>query len=127
MLNTKTAFSGFAVKDLAEAKDFYATVLGLEVEIGPMGLRLHLPGGAVVYVYQKDNYQSATYTVLNFSVENIDEAVDALLENGVKFEKYEGMPQDEKGIMRGLSHDMGPDIAWFTDPSGNIFSILQEE
>lgn len=123
-------FSGFSVKDREEAKKFYTEVLGLTVsEENGMGLQLHLPQGGKVFVYDKANHTPATYTVLNFVVANIDEAVDDLTKKGVVFEKYhmKEMPQDEKGIARGLSAGMGPDIAWFTDPSGNIFSVLQEK
>ncbi len=125
------AFSGFSVKNLEEAEKFYAGVLGLKVtkEKG-MGLQLYLPGSkAVVFVYDKPNHTPASYTVLNFIVEDIDKAVEELGKKGVKFEKYnmKEMPQDTKGIARGIKAGMGPDIAWFTDPSGNIFSILQEK
>lgn len=125
-----SAFSGFSVKDLEKAKDFYVSVLGLKVEEEPgMGLKLHLPGGATVFVYPKENHVPATFTVLNLVVENIDNAVDELVVKGVIFEQYhmKEMPQDEKGILRALAVHMGPDIAWFTDPSGNIFSLLQEK
>ena len=88
-----------------------------------------MPGSAKVFVYDKPNHTPATYTVLNLVVEDIDKAVEELSKKGVVFEQYhmEELPQDEKGIARGLSVGMGPDIAWFTDPSGNIFSILQEK
>lgn len=124
------AFSGFSVKDLPAAKKFYQDVLGLTVkEEKGMGLQLQLPQGGQVFVYDKPNHVPATYTILNFVVDNIDEAVDALTKKGVTFEQYNTpeMPQDEKGILRGLTANMGPDIAWFTDPSGNILAILQEK
>ena len=124
------AFSGFSVKDLEKAKEFYTKELGLTVtEEHGMGLRIHLPGGAIVFVYQKDNHVPATFTVLNLVVENIDAALEALVKKGVNFIDYhtEHMPQDEKGILRGRKVKMGPDIAWFEDPSGNIFSLLQEK
>lgn len=127
MVGVKGAFSGFSVNDLVKAKAFYTQILGLQVEEQVnMGLTLHLPGGSTVFVYPKENHVPATFTVLNFAVENIDEAMDELIEKGVHFEHYEGMPQDEKGVLRGLSVKQGPDIAWFTDPAGNIFSLLQE-
>ena len=129
MFKASGAYSGFSVKDTEEAKKFYSEVLGLTVADGEMGLRLRLPGGATVFVYPKENHTPATYTVLNLVVDDIDEALDALVEKGVKFEQY-NMPdfeQDEKGIARGLAANMRPDIAWFQDPSGNIFSILQEK
>lgn len=130
MFSPVAAFSGFSVKDLEKAKSFYTDVLGLQVEEEKgMGLQLLLPGGAKVFVYPKENHEPATYTVLNLVVANIDEAVDILVAKGVVFEQYhmKEMPQDEKGILRGLIAGMGPDIAWFADPSGNIFSLLQEK
>ena len=129
MFKASGAYAGFSVKDIDEAKKFYSETLGLKAEDGEMGLSLELPGGAIVFVYPKENHEPATYTVLNLVVDNIDESLDALVEKGVKFEQY-NMPefkQDEKGIARGLSANMGPDIAWFKDPSGNIFSLLQEK
>jgi len=120
------AFSGFSVDDPAKAKEFYTDVLGLEVEEIPgMGMHLLLPGGAKVFVYEKGDHKPASFTILNFEVEDIDTAVDALIEKGVEFEKYDGAPQDEKGIARGKAANMGPDIAWFTDPAGNILAVLQ--
>jgi catechol 2,3-dioxygenase-like lactoylglutathione lyase family enzyme len=121
----KSAFSGFSVDDLAKAKAFYAETLGLKVDDEGVGLRLNLPGGSEVFVYPKDDHQPATFTILNFEVENIDDAMDELSRRGVQFEHYENMPIDEKGIIRGLSHNQGPDIAWFKDPAGNVLSILQ--
>lgn len=123
------AFSGFSVKDLGKAKDFYSNTLGLKVSEDEMGLKLHLPGGGQVFVYQKNNHEPATYTVLNLVVENIDEVIDDLVAKGVFFEHYDfpDFKQDEKGVARGLAVDKGPDIAWFKDPSANILSILQEK
>lgn len=130
-MNYLSAFSGISVKNLEEAKKFYTDVLGLEVdEEKGMGINIHIPNSdAKVFVYEKANHAAATFTVLNLVVTNIDEAVDALSKKGVKFENYhmKDMPQDEKGILRGLSVKMGPDIAWFTDPFGNIFSLLQDK
>ncbi len=127
MFTTVAAFSGFSVDDTAKAKAFYNETLGLEVEDGPMGLRLHLPGGdAKVFVYQKDDHQPAAFTVLNLVVEDIDAAQAELDAKGVHFERYEGTHQDDKGIARGKAANMGPDIAWFKDPAGNIISILQD-
>ena len=125
MFQPKTAFSGFSVNDLAKAKEFYAQTLGLKVVEEGVGLRLHLPGGGTVFAYPKNDHQPATFTLLNFVVDNIDEAVDELKSRGVNIDRYAGMPQDEKGIMRGISQNMGPDIAWFKDPAGNILSVLQ--
>ena len=126
MFTSKSAFSGFSVDDLAKAKAFYGETLGLNVDEGGAGLTLHLPGGGAVFVYPKDDHQPATFTILNFEVDDIDNAVDALSEMGVQFERYEGMPADDKGILRGRSQNQGPDIAWFTDPAGNILSVLQQ-
>jgi predicted enzyme related to lactoylglutathione lyase len=84
-----------------------------------------LPGGGTAFAYPKDDHQPATFTLLDFVVDDIDEAVDELKSRGVSLERYEGMPQDQKGIMRGIAHQMGPDIAWFKDPAGNILAVLQ--
>ena len=119
------AFSGFSVKDLAATKEFYGRTLGLTVEETPMGLRLHIAGGNPIFVYQKDNHEPATYTILNFPVDHIDVAVQALKAKGVTFEHYAGMT-GEDGIARGLATHRGPDIAWFKDPSGNILAVLQD-
>ena len=127
MLKDSQAFSGFSVDDIARAKEFYSQVLGLEVEDNPMGmLNLHLATGGLVIVYSKDDHVPATFTVLNFPVDDIDQAVDKLSGKGVTFEHYEGMHQDDKGVARGRAANMGPDIAWFKDPGGNILSVLQE-
>jgi len=126
MLKVKAAFSGFSVDDLAKSKKFYIEVLGLKADDEGVGLRLHLPDGGSVFIYPKNDHQPATFTILNFVVENIDEAVDELKSRGVSFERYEGSPQDEKGILRGRSQQMGPDIAWFQDPAGNILSVLED-
>lgn len=126
MLKAKTAFSGFSVDDLAKAKKFYTEILGVKVDDEGVGVRLHLPGGGTVFAYPKSNHQPATFTILNFAVENIDEAVDELTSRGVQFEHYESGPKtDKKGIMRGKEQNMGPDIAWFKDPAGNILSVLE--
>ena len=121
------AFAGFSVDDLKKAKEFYTSVLGLQLEDEKMGLQFILPGGGKLFVYDKSNHVPATYTVLNFVVEDIDKAVEELTKKGVKFQQYnmKEMPQDEKGIARGKSANMGPDIAWFTDPAGNILSVLE--
>jgi catechol 2,3-dioxygenase-like lactoylglutathione lyase family enzyme len=126
MLKVKAAFSGFSVDNLAKSNEFYTKTLGLKVDDEGMGLKLHLPDGGTVFIYPKNDHQPATFTILNFVVENIDEAVDELKSRGVSFERYEGSPQDEKGILRGRSQQMGPDIAWFKDPAGNILSVLQD-
>ena len=128
-MKIETAFSGISVDDIRKAKQFYTEVIGLPVIDESMGLDLELPGGHTLYLYEKGNHQPATFTVLNFVVEDIDTAVDELVGRGVTFERYEGMPapQDEKGILRGLSVNQGPDIAWFKDPAGNILSVLQSK
>jgi len=120
--NTK-AFSGFSVDDLAAAKTFYGETLGLGVEEEHGLLTLHIAGDRDILVYPKPNHTPATFTILNFPVDDIDRAVDALTERGVSFQRYEGFEQDAKGIARGGE---GPPIAWFTDPAGNILSVLQE-
>ena len=125
MFKAQAAFSGFSVKDLAEAQKFYAEILELKVEDGEMGLKLQLPNGGTVFVYTKDDHQPATFTILNFVVDDIDEAVNELKGKGVAFEQYDNMT-DEDGIARGLSANRGPDIAWFKDPAGNIISVLQD-
>lgn len=127
MLHEAPAFSGFSVKDLKATLEFYKNVLGLEVEETGMGLTLKPAGGTSVFVYAKENHEPATFTVLNFEVEDIDAAVDGLKDKGVTFEVYEGMHQDERGIARGIVAHMGPDIAWFKDPSGNILAVLHNE
>ncbi len=125
MFQPKTAFCGFSVNDLAKAKAFYTQTLGLQVVEEGIGLRLHLPGGGTAFAYPKDDHQPATFTLLDFVVDNIDEAVDELNSRGVSFDRHEGMSQDEKGIMRGIAQHMGPDIAWFKDPAGNTLAVLQ--
>jgi len=115
------AFTGFSTDDLARTKASYAENLGLEVTESEGMLTLHLAGGGRVLIYPKEDHQPATFTVLNFPVEKVDAAVDGLLERGIEFERYEGSPQDERGIMR----EYGPAIAWFKDPAGNILSVLE--
>jgi catechol 2,3-dioxygenase-like lactoylglutathione lyase family enzyme len=122
MLKDSKAFSGFAVDDIEKARAFYADTLGVETSEENGMLTLHLAGDRPTLVYPKPDHQPAGYTILNFPVDNIDSAVDALAGRGVEFLKYEGFGQDAKGIMRG----QGPPIAWFTDPAGNILSVLEE-
>jgi catechol 2,3-dioxygenase-like lactoylglutathione lyase family enzyme len=126
MFKAQASFSGISVDNLEKAKDFYSKILGLKLSSEEMGLHFTLPGGGSLFIYPKDNHEPATFTVLNFVVEDIDEAVDALKKSGVEFEKYEGFHQDEKGIARGKSAKMGPDIAWFKDPAGNILSVIED-
>ena len=124
MLNDSQAFSGFAVKDVAEAKAFYGQTLGLEVGEDPdRGLDLRLPGGAHVFIYPKPDFVPATYTILNFQVTDIDATVSALIAAGVVMQRYPGLDAEDDGIVRD---PRGPMIAWFTDPAGNIISVLQD-
>jgi catechol 2,3-dioxygenase-like lactoylglutathione lyase family enzyme len=125
MFKTTKAFSGFSVDDLAAAEEFYGQTLGLDVEKGHAGLMLKIAGGNATLIYPKSNHVPATYTILNFPVDDIEQAVDALSGKGVRFEHYENLT-DKKGINRGISKKQGPDIAWFKDPAGNILSVLQE-
>lgn len=125
MLKDSEAFSGFSVNDLDAARAFYGQTLGLDVADSPMGLMLKIVGGNGTFVYPKDDHAAATYTILNFPVDDVDVAVDELTSKGVVFERYEGMT-DEKGIARGVVANRGPDIAWFKDPAGNILSVLKE-
>lgn len=122
-----TAFSGFSVDDIARAKAFYADTLGVEVTERNGMLELHLAGAGNVLVYPKDDHTPATYTMLNFVVDDIDAAVAGLAERGVDVIRYDGAPQDDTGVLRGRSMDMGPDIAWFNDPAGNVLSVLQTD
>jgi catechol 2,3-dioxygenase-like lactoylglutathione lyase family enzyme len=122
MLSDSTAFSGFAVDDLDAARAFYGETLGLELADEGPGFVLALNGGArPTLVYPRPGHVPAEYTILNFEVGDVEAAVDGLTARGVAFERYEGAQQDEKGI----SHGLGPDIAWFKDPAGNILSILK--
>jgi catechol 2,3-dioxygenase-like lactoylglutathione lyase family enzyme len=122
MFTDTKAFSGFAVKDIEQARQFYGETLGLRVSEQNGVLTLHLAGDRDILVYSKEDHIPATYTILNFPVADIEPAVDGLVERGVSFEQYEGFEQDQKGILRGG----GPPIAWFRDPSGNILSVIQE-
>jgi catechol 2,3-dioxygenase-like lactoylglutathione lyase family enzyme len=122
MFGTTSAFSGFAVPDLAQARRFYEETLGIEVTEDHGLLTLHLAGDRPTLVYPKPDHAPANYTILNFQVDDIDAAVDELVARGVEMERYAGFPQDERGIMR----EGGPLVAWFTDPAGNILSVLQE-
>jgi catechol 2,3-dioxygenase-like lactoylglutathione lyase family enzyme len=124
MLTTTGAFSGFSVNDQAAALAFYRDTLGVDVADTGMGLELRLGGTTHVFVYPKDDHVPATFTVLNFEVADIDAAVDELVAAGVTMLRYDGAHQDDKGIARGKAANMGPDIAWFTDPAGNILSVL---
>jgi catechol 2,3-dioxygenase-like lactoylglutathione lyase family enzyme len=123
MFATAKAYSGIAVKDLQEAREFYGETLGIQTseEYGLMWL--HLAGGRDTLVYEQPDATPASYTILNFEVDDIDQTVDALASRGVRFERYDNMEQDDSGVFR----DEGPYIAWFKDPSGNVLSVLQEK
>jgi catechol 2,3-dioxygenase-like lactoylglutathione lyase family enzyme len=121
MFKDTQAFSGFSVDNIPKAKAFYSNTLGLEVTEEYGMLRLHLATGAEILIYPKEDHVPATYTILNFQVDNIEKSTEELIARGVAFEHYPGT--DEKGIQRGE----GPLIAWFKDPAGNILSVLQEQ
>lgn len=127
MATFKAAFSGLSVDNIEAAKQFYGDALSLKLADDSMGLRWQLPGGGELFMYEKPNHEPASYTVLNFVVDDIDATVDELVEKGVVFERYDDMPvkPDEKGILRGRRANQGPDIAWFKDPAGNILAVLQ--
>ncbi len=120
MFTSSPAFSGFAVDDVVAARRFYDEVLGVPVVEEHGLLKLQLAGDTTVLVYPKDGHVPATFTVLNFPVDDVEAAVDGLNAKGVAMMRYDGFPQDDKGIMRGN----GPDIAWFTDPAGNVLSVV---
>lgn len=125
MLADANAYSGFAVDDLDAAKRFYGETLGLKLSVLDEEnglLSLHLAGDRDTLVYLKPDFEPATYTVLNFEVDDVDAAVDELSSHGVSFERYSGFEQDEKAIARGP----GPEIAWFKDPAGNILSVMKQ-
>jgi catechol 2,3-dioxygenase-like lactoylglutathione lyase family enzyme len=124
MFEHSEAFSGFSVDDIPRAKQFYGETLGLRVSEEYGMLHLQLAGDRDVLVYPKPDHTPATYTILNFPVDNIDQAVDELTTKGVAFERYDNLT-DERGIARGIANNQGPDIAWFKDPAGNILSVLQ--
>jgi catechol 2,3-dioxygenase-like lactoylglutathione lyase family enzyme len=121
MLSSATAFSGFSSNDIAKANEFYGSTLGLDVTEENGMLSLKFPNGHTVLIYPKDNHEPATYTTLNFEVDDIEGAVDELVAKGVTFERYDFPGQDERGIMR----DQGPPIAWFKDPAGNILALIK--
>jgi catechol 2,3-dioxygenase-like lactoylglutathione lyase family enzyme len=126
MFGETNAFSGFSVNDVPTAKRFYGETLGMKVSEEHGLLTLHIAGDRDVFVYPKPNHTPATFTILNFPVDDIDKAVDELTKRGVRFERYEGLKQDEKGIARPERSEDGPPIAWFTDPAGNILSVLEQ-
>jgi catechol 2,3-dioxygenase-like lactoylglutathione lyase family enzyme len=128
MLHDSQGFPGFSVVSLAEAREFYGMVLGLECSEDAMGLTLKLANGTEVFVYEKPDHVPAVFTILNFPVDDIDAVVDHLQTEGVTLERYDlgEAKQDDKGILRGKAAHMGPDIAWLKDPSGNTLSVLSK-
>lgn len=126
-MNILAAFSGYSSDDIAACKTFYGDVLGITCEdtMGGIGFKV---GEQQVFIYPKDDHHAADFTVLNFVVTNINDAVDELVAKGVVFLRYDNMPaqQDERGVLRGKDAGMGPNIAWFTDPSGNILALVEE-
>ena len=123
MFRETKAFSGFSVDDVPRAQQFYGDTLGLDVSEENGILTIHIAGGGEVIAYPKDNHEPATFTILNFPVDDIEGAVDALKERGISFERYDEMASDfdERGIFRGG----GPLIAWFKDPAGNVLSVIK--
>jgi len=128
MFKQSKTFSSYSVDDIQKTKKFYSETLELTVKDNPMGLiELHLKGNNPIIIYPKPDHVPATFTVLNFPVDDIEKVVDDLTAKGVVFEQYEGeIKTDEKGILRGKDKNLGPDIAWFKDPAGNILSVLQK-
>jgi catechol 2,3-dioxygenase-like lactoylglutathione lyase family enzyme len=128
MLENSKAYSGIGVENLKEAERFYGETLGLKTEVVDADnlMTLHLAGDRPTLIYQQEGTTPASYTVLNFPVDDIGKAVDELAGRGVSFQRYDGIDHDEKGIVRGLAAGQGPDIAWFKDPTGNVLSVLQE-
>ncbi|MDP3952231.1 VOC family protein [Microbacterium sp.] len=126
MFENSDAFSGMSSDDIEASRRFYEGVLGLVVKDEGMGglISVQLPKGGAVLIYPKEDHQPATFTILNFPVDDIDAVVDELAAKGVTMDRYDGMDQDEKGILRGKAAGEGPDIAWFKDPAGNILSVL---
>lgn len=129
MFKDNYTFSSFSVDNLQAAREFYANKLGLEVIEGGMGLNLHVYDSNPVFIYEKSNHTPATFTVLNFVVDDVDAAVDELVLKGITFERYDSLPadQDEKGILRGKVANQGPDIAWFKDPADNVIAVLSDQ
>jgi len=122
------AFSSFSVNDLNKAQEFYGSTLGLETTKTPEGLMLRIAGGTPTFIYAKSNHTPATFTILNFPVDDIDTAVDELQRRGIHFESFDDpMKTDEKGIFRGAGQGNGPNIAWFKDPAGNFLSVLENK
>ena len=123
----QAAFSGYSANDIAAAREFYGTLLGLSLEENMGGISFQV-GGQQIFIYPKDDHQPATFTVLNFVVGDINPVIDTLVEKGVVFEHYDSLPgqQDERGVLRGKDVGMGPNIAWFKDPAGNILALVEQ-
>jgi len=122
------AFSSFSVNDLKKAKEFYSQTLGLDVSEEEEGLALNIAGGLQIFIYPKSDHQPATFTVLNFQVNDVRKAVEELTKRGVRFESFEGeIKTDEKGIHWGGKRGQGPNIAWFKDPAGNFLAVIEEK
>lgn len=127
MFKDTHAFTSFSTDNIEKAKEFYGQTLGLDVTDMSIGLSIKIAGGGGIFIYPKPNHAPATYTILNFPVDDINKAVDGLTARGVKFESYDGeMTTDEKGVLRG-GPGKGPSIAWFKDPAGNILSVLEQK
>jgi predicted enzyme related to lactoylglutathione lyase len=127
MFQNANAFSGMTTDNLEAATAFYGDILGVRLEDTGMGLELQFPNGQTVFIYEKSDHKPADYTVLNFPVDDIDAAVDSLSDAGITMRRYDNLPaqQDDRGILRGKSAGMGPDIAWFEDPAGNVLAVLE--
>jgi catechol 2,3-dioxygenase-like lactoylglutathione lyase family enzyme len=123
MLANAPVFSSYSTNDVDACLRFYRDTLGVEVSEAMGGLGLRFANGQRIFIYPKPNHEPATFTVLNFPVDDVDATVDRLTTAGIAFERYPGMEQDEKGIVRGDAK--GPDIAWFKDPTGNIIAVLK--
>lgn len=126
-MNINGAFSGYSSNDIDACREFYGQALGLSLREEMGGLQLDV-NGQRVFIYPKEDHQPATYTALNFVVDDINTAIDELAAKGVAFERYDNLPakQDERGVLRGKDAGMGPNIAWFKDPSGNILALIEE-
>ena len=126
MLGNAKTYSGFSVNDIDAARTFYGETLGVPVVDKEMGIiALQPASGGEILVYPKDNHTPATFTILNFEVADIDKTVDELTSKGVTFLRYDDFPQDEKGVVRGVDQNQGPNIAWFADPAGNIIAVIE--
>jgi predicted enzyme related to lactoylglutathione lyase len=130
MITALSSFSGISVSNIEEARVFYVDTLELTLKDDTMGLLLELPGGGQLFIYDKPDHTPASFTVLNFVVEDINDTIDHLVQDhGIVFERYDDdMPamQDERGVLRGKAAGQGPDIAWFKDPAGNILAVLED-